>query len=309
MNYPRVSVVIPCRPDVQSPSALDSLSRIDYPKDKIEIVIEKGRHPSAQRNTGIRRAKGEIIAFIDDDCYVKEEWLKNALKYFENKDTGIIGGPNLTPKNDPFLSQCFGHAMASYFGTAKMSHRYRPTEGSREASEQELILANMLCRRGVFDDGMYFNEALFPNEENEFMNRVKDAGYTIIYSPDVQVYHPRKRTVSGFSRQFFGYGVGRAQQSKIQPSSFKILYLLPSVFGIGLFLIPLSLIFKLNILSTLLILCMMIYLMIATLVSTTKSIKTKDIRLLFILPIIFLILHVSYGLGFIMGSIGSKRRS
>jgi cellulose synthase/poly-beta-1,6-N-acetylglucosamine synthase-like glycosyltransferase len=211
--YPNISFIIPVRSKTNYIKVVESINRLTYPESKIEIIIEKGSNPPAQRNSGISQSSGDIVAFVDDDCVFHEDWLKNALKYFENEKVGVVGGPNLTPPEDSFLSKCFGHAMASYFGAASMSNRYKSAKCSREASEQDLILANMICRKEIFDQGMYFNEELFPNEENEFMNRVAKKGYTIIYDPEIFVYHPRKKTLLGFTKQLFGYGCGRAKQS------------------------------------------------------------------------------------------------
>jgi GT2 family glycosyltransferase len=297
--FPHVSFVIPCRPGETPKEAIEAIKKLDYPQEKIEIIVEKGLNPPNQRNRGIKKSTGEIIAFIDDDCNFKRNWLQKAVKYFENEKVGIVGGPNLTPKCDSFLSHCFGYAMSSFFGTASMSYRYKLANETREATEQRLILANMLCRRSIFEKEIYFNEKLFPNEENEFMNRVAKQGYLMLYAPDIYVYHPRKKTVRGFAKQLFGYGSGRARQSIIQPDSFSPLYTFPSIFALALALIPISIAMNLRSLSTLLALCFSLYFIIAFTVSTIKSIKHRNPRVLFILPLLFLVLHLSYGAGFL----------
>ncbi|MHA2052511.1 MAG: glycosyltransferase [Candidatus Hodarchaeales archaeon] len=298
MQLPEVTLVIPCREGQQEIIAREAVKRLDYPEEKIEVLVEKGFNPPEQRNRAVKKSKGEIIGFIDDDCVMESDWLKNGLKFFENTQVGVVGGPNLTPPNDSFLSQCFGHAMASFFGTGPMSKRYKKAVFKENSSERELILANMLCRKEIFESGIYFNEELFPNEENEFMNRVVERDILLQYSPNFFVYHPRKKTFSEFFKQFFGYGMGRAKQSTIQPESFKIFYFLPTLFSIGLLSLPLSLVFGLKIVNSLILLSLLSYLFIATIFSSIKAFEIKNVKLLFILPIIFFTLHTAYGLGF-----------
>ncbi|HID27076.1 MAG TPA: glycosyltransferase [Methanosarcinales archaeon] len=297
LSYPLVSIIIPCHPGT-NPSVLNSIEKLDYPKDRYEILVEEGFNPSEQRNRGIKKAKGEIIAFTDDDCSMDSDWLKKAIKYFEDKKVGVVGGPNLTPKNASFLSHCFGYAMESYFGTASMSTRYRIAK-VKEVTEKNLIFNNLFVRKEVFDRGIYLNEKMFPNEENEFMHRVQKNDFKLVYAPDVYVYHPRKNNILGFSKQLYGYGKGRMYQSVIQPDSFRIIFALPSVFFLSILLIPISIVFHIELLYTILITCTLLYFAIAFIVSFIIAINKRNAYIVLLLPFIFFILHFSYGLGFL----------
>ncbi|MHA2336494.1 MAG: glycosyltransferase [Candidatus Hodarchaeales archaeon] len=299
MQLPEVTLVIPCREGQHEIIAREAVKSLDYPEEKIEVLVERGSNPPEQRNKAVKKSKGEIIAFIDDDCVMERDWLKNGLKFFENDHVGVVGGPNLTPPTDSFLSHCFGYAMASFFGTGPMSKRYKKAVFMENSSERDLILANMLCRREIFESGIFFNEELFPNEENEFMNRVVKEDILLQYSPHFFVYHPRKKTLSELFKQFFGYGRGRAQQSIIQPSSFNILYVLPTLFTIGLLGLFVSSMFGLKIANLLLLFGLLSYLIIAIIISSIKAFETKNVKLLFILPLVFLTMHIGYGSGFI----------
>ena len=260
--FPYISIIIPCRPGTR-PSVLRSLEGLDYPKDKYKIIVEHGYNPSAQRNQGIRSAKGDILAFTDDDCSVEPDWLNRAIRYFNDADVGIVGGPNLTPADDSLLSHCFGYALGSYFGTATMHSRYEKVSIKDEITEKNLIFANMFVKRDVFDRGIFLDEAMFPNEENEFIHRVQQSNFRLVYVPEVYVYHPRKKDVLGFSKQLFNYGCGRAHQSKIQPGSFEITFILPTLFFLGIVLIPISFVLNIKSLYVVLLLSLTLYLIIA----------------------------------------------
>jgi glycosyltransferase involved in cell wall biosynthesis len=64
---PLVTVIIPTRPGQLEVKAVDAARRLDYPRDRIEIIIARGKQPAIQRNVAIKAARGEIIYFLDDD--------------------------------------------------------------------------------------------------------------------------------------------------------------------------------------------------------------------------------------------------
>lgn len=299
---PTVSIIIPCRPGTM-PESVKYLNNLNYPKNKLEIIIEEGKNPSAQRNRGILKSKGEIIGFTDDDCSMDADWLNNAIKFFSDASVGVVGGPNLTPKDSSFLSYCFGLASSSYFGTATMSTRYEKKKVKGEVTEQNLIFNNLFVKHEIFKKGLMLNEALFPNEENEFLNRVKKNDYKLVYEPEVNVYHPRMNNFKKFARQLYGYGTGRAHQTYIQPDSFKLLYLIPTLFTLGLFIFLGSIAFQIKLLTKILLLFLGIYVLLSLAISLRITLKEKNLKVLPLMPLIFFIIHTSYGIGFLFKSI------
>lgn len=299
MDDPYISIIVPCPPG-KKPQAIGKLNKLNYPTDRYEIIVEKGHNPSAQRNRGIKKAKGDIIAFTDDDCSMEPNWLNSTLRYFRDPSIGVIGGPNLTPKDSSFLSHCFGLAMSSYFGAASMSTRYDKKNIKGEITEQNLIFNNLFVKNEIFKKGLFLNENMFPNEENEFLNRVSKKGYKLKYSPEVFVYHPRKDTLNGFVKQVFGYGSGRANQTKIQPDSFKLLFLLPTIFVLGLLSLPLSIIFNFDLITKVILICLGCYFLLAIGISLKMAIKERKIGIVLLMPLIFFTIHASYGMGFML---------
>ena len=66
----------------------------------LEIVIVKETPLSLARDLGWRRAKGEIVAWIDDDVIVDKDWAKNLVKIFEkDKKIGGVSGPTIVPED------------------------------------------------------------------------------------------------------------------------------------------------------------------------------------------------------------------
>ncbi len=125
------------------------------------------------------------------------------------------------------------------------------------------------------------------------------SGYKLVYAPEVYVYHPRKEALKSFAKQLFGYGAGRAHQTTIQPDSFKILYLIPTIFVLGLLSLPLSIAFNSNPAAKIILLCLGIYFLVSIITSLKIAIKEKKIAILPAMPLIFFIIHVAYGTGFL----------
>jgi cellulose synthase/poly-beta-1,6-N-acetylglucosamine synthase-like glycosyltransferase len=178
-----------------------------------ELVIVEGRNPSLQRNEGVRLSKGDIIYFADNDSVITRDVFMKAELLLENDPSiAVLGGPSLTPDSDTPLQKSFGAVFASPWAAGKSSARYRRSGSRRVSGEKELILCNMFIRKEVFEKLGGFREDLYPNEENDFMNRAQRSGCKAVYDPDIYVTRSQRRTYPAFIRQCFTYGRGRAEQ-------------------------------------------------------------------------------------------------
>ncbi len=116
----KVSIIIPCKEiDSLTIESINKCKELDY--DYFEIIvlpdieslllpgikiISTGAvSPGRKRNIGVARSDGEFLAFIDNDAYPRKDWLKNAMKYFENPEIAGVGGPGVTPDEDPLLQK------------------------------------------------------------------------------------------------------------------------------------------------------------------------------------------------------------
>jgi glycosyltransferase involved in cell wall biosynthesis len=66
----------------------------------ISIIPTGPLKPSDKRDIALKHAKGQILAFLDDDAYPVKEWLKAALVNFSDPEVAAVGGPAVTPLND-----------------------------------------------------------------------------------------------------------------------------------------------------------------------------------------------------------------
>lgn len=293
MSYPLVSIIIPVKPGGRV-KALECVKWLDYPVERLEVFVSEGNQPSRQRNEAAAKAKGEILYFLDDDSCPVPDALKRMVGHFEDEKVAVVGGPSITPEVDTLFQRSCGAALGSILGGFSIRNRYRRVGEARVSSENELILCNLAFRKSSFMEEGGLNEGLYPNEENELMNRLQKNGNKLIHDPEAYVLRSQRNTLRAFVKQMLNYGRGRAEQTLVSPSSFRPSHLVPTIFLIYL----LSTLFSKNILYLVPLGC---YLLINLSSSVYCSLKQKEWRLLYLLPPLYLIMHICYGAGVVWG--------
>src|SRR4030042_3832704 len=159
-------------------------------ESKIRYVFEEKRGISHARNRGIKEARGEIIAFTDDDVIVDKYWIQNIEKaYKEHDDVACVGGKILPiweiskpkwlkPKLYPYLALLeYGDSVA-YMDSPNIW-------GANFAVKSEIFK-----KYGLFDSNLgRIPGKLYGGEETEFLQRLQNAGEKILSYPLSIIYH------------------------------------------------------------------------------------------------------------------------
>jgi succinoglycan biosynthesis protein ExoA len=291
---PKISVIIPSCPGVTI-SALSALEESGYPSDRLEILTVKGNHPPGQRNAAARQASGHVLYFLDDDSIVAPDTLQRLATHYHVSSTHVVGGPSLTPDDEPFLSRCIAYALGTHLGACTMRARYAPVGCCRPSTEKELIGCNLSVRRDAFWAVGGFREDLFPNEETELVNRLRRRGYTAIYDPGLVVWRAQRRSLAALARQFFSYGRGRMRQIVRTFPCGGIVFLAPAV-GL-LYLASSPMLWR--VLGPWTLLPAAAYLALALSTSICIVVRHHTVACAVILPLLFGIIHTCYGYGLI----------
>jgi len=222
-----VTVVVPVRNrELTIQPLLDSLQKLDYDTNKVEVivvdgnstdktqeivkkypvklVVEKRKGLNLARNTGIKCAKGEIVAFTDSDCIVPPNWITKIVENFKDPQISCVGGSAKALDND-FISQYADNSIV----------RLMPFFTKREELKKVKPFfrhpagCNMAFRRKVAEEVGYFDEHIqYGFDEVEFADRICRAGYKMVLDPDVLVWHKHRSTFREFLKQNFQYGKG-----------------------------------------------------------------------------------------------------
>lgn len=232
VELPRVAVVIPCLPDGKEPAVLAGLSDLSYPREKLEVLVVRGRAPARQRNLAVRETSAEYILFLDDDSRVTPDLLAAYVAAFRRDPTlAAVGGPAVSLSGNRF-QEVASLVLSEPWVMGRSAARYRSFGESRFTDERELILCNLCVRRQVFQEVGGFQENLYPNEENEFLERLRLKGWRLLYRPDAIVARPQRETLRAFLSAVHRYGGGRAAQMRLLRSKASCLRVSQAIFSL-----------------------------------------------------------------------------
>ncbi len=314
-----ISVIIPTWRDNQSlKKCLDSLLNQKYQNGKFEIILTSKKrlqiknkkiislkigsrvnHAQA-RNIAAKHARGDILAFCDDDCILPSNWFSIASSYFTKNKADLIGGPVLPLKNTPFSYRLSGYLAGSRFAMGFAAYKFT-TFRERKARESDLILANNFVRKSVFWEVGGFDKNQVPCEENLLYERVRKKGYKLLYVPKLACSHPSKPLLRPLLRKIYFYATGRGLLIARVPETFKFQYLIPSIFVLSLIFLIVSSRFSRSALL-LLISTLLVYSILNFVNSFLLFMRIeKNFAIFLIAPPATFIVHCAYGLGFLNG--------
>ncbi len=194
-------------------------------------VLPTGKvRPAEKRNLGIQAAKGDVVAFIDDDAYPEAHWIENAVKYFGNPDIGGVGGPGVTPPGDGFLAQAGGRVYANVFVSG--TYRYRYVGGRVLRDIDDYPSCNLFVRTDLLRSFGGYRTDFWPGEDTLLCRSIVcDAQKRIVYDPWTLVYHHRRKLFGPHLRQLGRYGFHRGYFVKRFPENSRHLsYFVPTAF-------------------------------------------------------------------------------
>jgi cellulose synthase/poly-beta-1,6-N-acetylglucosamine synthase-like glycosyltransferase len=263
-------------------------------------IIPTGPLSAAKkRDLALKYAKGEVLAFIDDDAYPDKDWLKNAIKYFKDENIAAVGGPAITPSNDTVRQRASGAIYASFLVSGDYNYRYVP-KNKREVNDYPSC--NFLVRKSVMEQLGGFNTNFWPGEDTKLcLDITKKIGKKIIYEPSVLVYHHRRPIFISHLRQVASYALHRGYFVKRYPqTSLRFTYFIPSIF-VTLILVGGSLSFFLPGLRLPYLLCLTVYFLIIFIFIISKELQ--------LIPLVFfgiILTHLTYGIYFLKGLLSQR---
>ncbi len=222
------------------PPTEDYLRMLSASEPRLHLMeLDRGT-PADARNAAMNKVRGEIVYFLDDDVTIAPDLFARALDTFAQRpEVDVVGGPNLTPPASSLFEHNVGAVLASPFGSARVSARYRATGQLRSTDDRALILCNLAIRnRAIAHRQPVFEGDLVCNEENLLLGLLELENRRMLHDPALVVYHSRRGTVGGFARQIFKYGRGRWQNTLALPRSLSATFLLPSIFLLYLLMLP-----------------------------------------------------------------------
>jgi len=169
----------------------------------VELLLNEGNIGcSTARNQGLAAARGRFFVFVDNDVALRSrDWLTRLAERLEEDAARGIVGPKLVYPFPPHAIQCAGVAV-SPSGRVQFRGRGETRDNPRFAAAenvQSLISACFMFRRELVDRIGGLDEAFNPveYEDIDFCYRARAEGYTVLYEPDVEMYHFESVTTAG----------------------------------------------------------------------------------------------------------------
>jgi len=324
MKSPLFSVVIPVKEinDYLRLETVPSLLKQSYSGLEIIILPDKKTNehfpqtriiptltitgPAAKRDMGAKAAKGQILAFIDDDAYPEKNWLKTSAAVFAESDSiAAVCGPAVTPATDNFRQKASGYVWSSWLGSGGAG-TYRCTPQKRRQVD-DYPSVNLLVRKKDFFEAGGFDCRFYPGEDTKLCLEItKKLSKKIIYDPKILVYHHRREVFRPHLKQISRYAVHRGYFARVFPqTSFRPGYFVPTLFVGGL-VVGLPLAILIPILSWIYYPVLLFYLLWLVVVAHRAGWKEKSFPLALLVGAAIFLTHLVYGTLFVKGYLSAK---
>lgn len=326
--FPYVSLIVPILDERKYILVcLDSLLSQDYPSQKTEIIIADGlstdgtreivaeyqkQHPNLRMidnpdkivptglNITLRQARGEIIILISGHCEIAPDYVSKCVGYILSGKADGVGGPMQTIGETP-LSETIAVAMSSPFGVGDSA--FRTISGKTIYVDTVSFAA---YTRKIIDKVGLYDEELIRDQDDEYNYRIREAGGKLLLAADVQSRYYSRGSLGKLWKQYFQYGYWKVRVLQKHPRQMRLRQFVPPVFtSVLLGSALLSLLFSRG--WVLLVLVGGSYLL-ANLAASFVTASKKGWGHLPLLPATFAILHLSYGLGFLIGLVKFANR-
>ena len=304
-----ISIIIPCKEvDAYTKQCIDYCRKLDYENFEVLLLPDDASEkvegvrviatgcvtPGRKRNIGIANAGGEFCAFIDSDAYPRNDWLRNAMKYFDDPMVAGVGGPGVTPEQDSFMQRASGYVLSSFM-VGGISSRYK---AERVSESDDIHSCNFIARKTVLEEVGGWNEKYWPGEDTLMCLAIRKLGKKLIESSDVVVYHHRRSLFRSHLRQVSKFGEHRGLFVKKFPeNSLKLTYFFPSLLVFSLLVgIVLSLFF--SFFAYVVLFGVVVYL-VSSLIAA--ALQVRNVKLLLSVWLGIIVTHLVYGSFFLSG--------
>lgn len=257
-----------------------------YPN--IKLVVNERRYVSNAFNTCYQQSTGKYLALLGAHSKYPPEFFKVAYDTLERDECDAVGGPLIHKGRSP-LGEAVAYCMSTRFGVGGTEFR---------VSKKRMFVDSVafaFYKREVFQTVGLFDEDLVRNQDDEMHYRINAAGYRMLMEPAMSTTYYVRESLKALIRQYYQYGLFKPLVLRKVRSGLRIRHLIPSAFVLYLSSLP---VFLFTFLGTPSLIPLAIYLVILGYYAFASPVKPSS---KFWVPLVYPALHISYGLGFILG--------
>lgn len=273
-----------------------SFQNAEHDFDRIEVLDNPKRTLPCGWNVALEALSGDAVLRVDAHVTFPPDFIERNVQNLENGEN-ICGGKVISvPAEKTNWSITLNEAENSMFGGSFAA--FRRADSARYVS----TAAFAIYRKTVFDRVGRYNETLTRTEDNEMHYRMRQAGFRFFYDPAIVSYRKTRATLKNLLKQKYlnGYWIGRTMG--VEPRCFSFYHFVPFAFVLAILgtavLAALGFEWPAFLLWT-------AYLAADCAMTIFAVVGAKEKNLCFlILPLLFLLLHLWYGMGTLTGLVG-----
>ncbi len=244
-------------------------------------------------NIAIEKFSGEVMIRLDAHATIPDDFVERNIQNLKTEDVSGGQRPCIVERTTPWKSTLL-IAENALFGSGIAPFR-------RDTGKHYVkTMFHPAYKREVFNKVGYFDEKLLRTEDNDMNYRIRQAGYKLFYDPEIISYQHIRNNLRRLIKQKYRNGFWVGLTFGYQPKCLSIYHLIPFAFVIAI-------ICSILLLSVEFVLPM--YLLLGTysavniLMSIVAILHEKASIFFIALPFLFLLLHLSYGIGSLIGLI------
>lgn len=313
-----VSVIMPIRNEERYIAAsLGAVLTQEYPAALVEVLIADGMStdntlqliyalPGAERvriftnphywqapalNMLIHEARNDVIIRVDGHTIIASDYISQCVKALKEWNADEVGGA-ITPTGTTLLGTAIAAACRSAFAVPGAFHT------GHKAQRVDTVYMGA-WPRDVLDKLGGYQEHLHANEDYDLNYRLRQSGGVIYFSPTIRSTYYGRQSLPALAKQYIRYGRSKTAMLRLHPTSLRMRQVVAPTFvaacllgGIGALLNPIIAWGWGAMLLTYMCLCFLF---------TLHTMRTAERKAAWFIPGVFLVIHVSWGLGFWIG--------
>jgi succinoglycan biosynthesis protein ExoA len=315
-----VTVIMPIRNEASFiERSLVAVLAQDYPREQLEVIVvdgestdgtpdvvrrlmdvhsnltlanNPGRIVPTAMNIGIKMAHGDVIVRVDGHTIIAPDYVRQCILALRRSGADNVGG-RMDARSSGNIGAAVAAATSSPFGVGGARFHY----SDREEWVDTVFMGTW--PKEVFERVGLFDEEMVRNQDDELNYRILDHGGKILLCPEIRSVYYNRSTLRSLWRQYFQYGYWKVRVMQKHPRQVRFRQLVPSIFVASLGLSALGG-FIWSPLWIALGLILVVYLL-GLLLAVALLARSTSWKLVLILPVVFFVLHSSYGTGFISG--------
>jgi glycosyltransferase involved in cell wall biosynthesis len=257
------------------------------------LLDNPSRIVSPALNRALKHTSGDVIIRVDGHCEIPVDHVSRCIDELGKTNADCVGGIIVTV-GETRMAQSIAVAQSSRFGVGGVAFR----TGQPEAGFVD-TLAFGAYKNEVFHRIGYFDEELIRNQDDEFNYRLIHAGGSIWLSPAIRSTYYSRASLRGLWNQYFEYGYWKVRVLQKHPRQMRSRQFAPPLM-VMVFLAASLLISYGGLIGSVALTPIIVY-VLATLIASYSAARNSRWRHFHVFPVVFFILHWSYGLGFLIG--------